>query len=159
MSYKPQNERKKILLICDDIRMSSGISTMAREIVIGTSHHFNWVNIAGAIKHPDVGQRLDMSADTNKINNITDANVILYPINGYGDPDFIRHIIKLEKPDALMIFTDPRYFIWLFQIENEIRKQIPLIYLNIWDNLPYPYYNKAFYSFDYICITIRHVQK
>ena len=45
-----------------------------------------------------------------------------------------------------MMITDPRYFVWLFQIENEIRKQIPLIYLNIWDDYPAPYYNKAFYE-------------
>lgn len=144
--YIPQSERKKIMFISDDIRMSSGISTMAREIIVGTSHHFNWVNIAGAIKHPEEGKRYDLNADTNRLNGITDANIILYPTSGYGSPDLLRQLIKLEKPDALMIFTDPRYFIWLFQIENEIRKQIPLIYYNIWDNLPYPYYNKSFYE-------------
>jgi glycosyltransferase involved in cell wall biosynthesis len=45
-----------------------------------------------------------------------------------------------------MLITDPRYFSWLFQIENEIRKEIPIIYLNIWDDYPAPYYNKAFYE-------------
>ena len=45
-----------------------------------------------------------------------------------------------------MMFTDPRYWIWLFQIEHEIRKQMPIIYLNIWDDLPYPMYNKSFYE-------------
>ena len=45
-----------------------------------------------------------------------------------------------------MLITDPRYFTWLFNIENEIRKSIPIIYLNIWDNLPAPYYNKPYYE-------------
>jgi hypothetical protein len=54
--YLPQNERKKILLICDDIRVTSGVATVAREIVINTSHHFNWVNIAGAVNHPEKGK-------------------------------------------------------------------------------------------------------
>jgi glycosyltransferase involved in cell wall biosynthesis len=45
-----------------------------------------------------------------------------------------------------MIFTDPRYWVWLFQMENEIRKKMPIIYLNIWDDLPYPMYNKSFYE-------------
>lgn len=144
--YIPHNQRKKILLICDDVRFTSGISTMAKEIVIGTSHHFNWVQIAGAIKHPDKGKHFNLNDETNKFNNINDADITLYPVDGYGDPDFLRFIIKTEKPDALMIFTDPKYFVWLFNIENEIRKQIPIIYYNIWDNLPYPYYNKSFYE-------------
>ena len=52
-AYVPQKERKKILLICDDIRAHSGVSTVAREIVLHTAQHFNWVNIAGAVTHPD----------------------------------------------------------------------------------------------------------
>jgi hypothetical protein len=87
--YIPKEQRKKILLLCDDIRMNSGISTMAREIVIGTSHHYNWVNVGGAINHPEQGKRLDLSEDTGKNNNIDDANVILYPVSGYGTPELI----------------------------------------------------------------------
>jgi hypothetical protein len=45
-----------------------------------------------------------------------------------------------------MLVTDPRYFIWLFAMENEIRKHIPIAYLNIWDEYPAPLYNKAFYE-------------
>jgi len=141
-----QNKRKKILLLSDDLRMHSGISTMAREMVVGTSHHFNWVQIAGAINHPDKGKKLDISLDVNTSNNITDASVMLYPTDGYGSPDMLRTIMSIEQPDAVMIFTDPRYWIWLFQMESEIRKTIPLIYLNIWDSTPSPYYNRAYYE-------------
>jgi glycosyltransferase involved in cell wall biosynthesis len=144
--YIEQSKRKKILLLCDDIRMTSGISTMAREIVVGTAHHYNWVNIGGAIQHPDQGKRFDLNDDTNKHAGINDASVYLYPINGYGDPMFLKQMITLEKPDAIMMFTDPRYWIWLFQTEHEIRKQMPIIYLNIWDDLPYPMYNKPYYE-------------
>ena len=144
--YIPQKDRKKILLLCDDIRMTSGISTVAREIVVGTSHVFNWVNLGGAINHPDQGKRLDISQDTATIAGIPDASVFLYPCNGYGSPELVRQIIELEKPDALMFFTDPRYWIWLFQMENEIRKKMPMIYLNIWDDLPAPLYNKSYYE-------------
>ena len=49
--YIKQEDRKKILFICDDIRMHSGVATMAREIVTGTAHRYNWVNLAAAIKH------------------------------------------------------------------------------------------------------------
>jgi len=144
--YLPQAERKKILLLSDDIRMNSGIATMAREIVVGTSHRFNWVNIGGGIKHPEHGKRFDISQDTNTHNDITDSNVFLYACDGYGNPEILRQVIELEKPDAIMFFTDPRYWIWLFQMEAELRKKYPLIYLNIWDDLPAPLYNESFYD-------------
>jgi glycosyltransferase involved in cell wall biosynthesis len=144
--YIPREERKKILLMCDDIRMTSGVSTMAREIVIGTAHRFNWVNMGGAINHPDQGKRFDLNDDTNRQTGITDSSVYLYPLNGYGDPSILKQIIDIEKPDAIMMFTDPRYWTWLFQMEHELRKKMPLIYLNIWDDLPYPMYNKAYYE-------------
>jgi len=144
--YIPKEQRKKILLLCDDIRFTSGIATMAREIVVGTSHVFNWVNVGGAINHPEQGKRLDISDDTNKHADIDDASVFIYPVSGYGDPQFVRQMIELEKPDVLMMFTDPRYWVWLFQIENEIRRKIPMIYLNIWDDYPAPLYNEAYYE-------------
>jgi len=145
-AYLPQNERKKILLICDDIRVHSGIATIARELVLNTAQHFNWVNVGGAINHPEQGKRLDLSVDTNANTGLTDSSVILYPTNGYGDAGLIRQLITIEKPDAIFLITDPRYFIWLFQIENEIRKKTPIVYLNIWDDYPAPMYNKAYYE-------------
>ena len=77
---------------------------------------------------------------------LKDASVFLYPSAGYGDANFVRQLLNIEKPDAIFLITDPRYFMWLFQIENEIRKKIPIIYLNIWDNYPAPMYNRAFYE-------------
>jgi len=144
--YKEQKDRKKILLLGDDIRLHSGVATVAREIVIQTAHHFNWLTIGAAINHPENGKRFDISGDVNEQAKIKDSWVHVLCNNGYGDPDLIRTIIREEKPDALFIITDPRYYTWLFQIENEIRKQIPIVYLNIWDDLPAPNYNRAFYE-------------
>jgi glycosyltransferase involved in cell wall biosynthesis len=145
-AYLPQNERKKILLICDDIRVHSGVATVARELVLNTAQHFNWVNVGGAINHPEQGKRLDLSPDTNTNTGLTDSSIILYPSNGYGDANLIRQLISIEKPDAIFLITDPRYFIWLFQIENEVRKKMPIIYLNIWDDYPAPMYNRGYYE-------------
>ena len=144
--YIKQENRKKILLLCDDIRMTSGVSTMAREIVVNTAHRFNWVNIGGAIKHLEEGKKMDICASTNEHAEIEDSSVFIYPTKGYGNIEFLRQIISIERPDAVMMFTDPRYWIWLFQNEHEIRKQMPIIYLNIWDDLPYPMYNKSYYE-------------
>jgi hypothetical protein len=144
--YVKKENRKKILLLCDDIRMHSGIATMAREIVVGTAHHFNWLNVGAAINHPEAGKGLDISHEVDKLANIDDAWVRVFPNNGYGDAMLIRNLIAQEKPDAIFIFTDPRYWVWLFEIEREIRNNIPLFYLNIWDDYPAPLYNKAFYE-------------
>lgn len=145
-AYLPPEKRKKIMLICDDIRVHSGVATVGREIVIHTAQHFNWVNIGGAIKHPDSGKRFDLSQSTNETTGLTDTSVTLYPVDEYGNPDILRQLIKIEKPDAIMLITDPRYFVWLFMMENEIRKTIPITYLNIWDDYPAPLYNKPFYE-------------
>lgn len=144
--YVEKEDRKKILLLCDDIRMHSGVATMAREIVIGSSHHFNWVNIGGAVKHPDEGKAFDLSADVNKEAGIEDANVKIFATSGYGSQSLVRGIIKQEKPDAILLFTDPRYWTWLFDMEREIRQTTPIFYLNIWDDYPTPLYNKAYYE-------------
>ena len=144
--YLPPSKRKKILLICDDIRVHSGVATVAKEIVIHTCQHFNWVQMAGAVKHPEKGKKLDISHDTNKFSGINDSSVILYPVDGYGDPNLIRQLIQIEKPDALFLFTDPRYFMHIWNMEQEIRKLIPIIYLNIWDDYPAPKYNQPYYE-------------
>ena len=144
--YLPKDKRKKILLICDDIRVHSGVATVAKEIVLHTSHHFNWVQMAGAIKHPDLGKQLDLSQSINEAAKINDSSVILYPTNGYGNENMLRQIISIENPDAIMLVTDPRYFTYIFNMENEIRKKIPITYLNIWDDYPAPMYNKPYYE-------------
>jgi len=145
-AYLPPQDRKKIMLICDDIRVHSGVATVAKEIVIHTAQHFNWVNLGGAINHPEQGKRLDLSVSTNEATGLTDASVTLYPVHDYGNPDILRQLIAIEKPDAIMLITDPRYFVWLFAMENEIRKSIPITYLNIWDDYPAPMYNLPYYE-------------
>ena len=144
--YLPKDQRKKILLLSDDMRLHSGIATMSRELVIQTAHHFNWVNLGGAMNHPDEKKAFDLSADVNNQIGIEDAYVRLYATSGYGTADIVRELIRTEKPDAILHFTDPRYWTWLYDIEREIRQQMPLMYLNIWDDYPAPLYNKAYYE-------------
>lgn len=142
----PKDERKRILLLADDINSFSGVATMCREIVYGTAHKYNWIQVGAAVNHPNHGQRIDMSEMVNNKIGIDDSNVVLLPWNGYGDANLIRHLLKTEKIDAIFIQTDPRYFEWLFAIENEVRKTCPILYYNIWDSLPTPLYNKKFYE-------------
>lgn len=153
--YIPKEKRKKILLLSDDIRTHSGVGTMSREIVFNTAHHFNWVNLGGAVKHPDHMKGFDISTDVNKVTGLKDSSVKIIACNNYGDPTLLRSLIKQENPDAILHFTDPRYWIWLYHMENEIRKTIPIIFYTIWDDVPYPMYNREFYRSDdmHLCIS------
>ena len=141
-----QEDRKTILILCDDIRMHSGIATMAREIVLKSAHHFNWVNLGAAMKHPETGKLIDISDDVNKIQEIDDAFVKVIPNDGYGNAEQVRSLIKQFNPDAIFIFTDPRYWTWLFEVEREIRQEMPIMWLNIWDDYPAPMYNNLYYN-------------
>ena len=143
--YIPKEQRKRILLLTDDIRFTSGVGNVGKEIVLHTAHRYNWYNVGAAMKHPEMGKIIDISDDVNKNAGIEDAEVTIQPYNGYGDPMLVRNLMKQYQIDAIFLITDPRYFTWLFQIENEIRQHIPIIYLNIWDDYPAPMYNKGYY--------------
>ena len=73
--YIPRDQRKKILLLSDDIRTHSGIGTMSKEIILNTAHCFNWLNLGGAVKHPEHGKGFDISEDINKHTGLTDSSV------------------------------------------------------------------------------------
>ena len=151
-----RRDKKKILLLSDDLRMHSGVGTMSREIVMGTLDKYDWVQVGGAIKHPDKGKIFDLADSMREETGVKDAYCKVYPVDGYGNPDIVRELIQIEKPDAIMIYTDPRFWIWLFEMEQELRQNIPIFYYNIWDDLPYPRWNEPYYE---SCDLIMNISK
>jgi len=143
--YIPKAERKTILFLADDCRLPSGIGTMTRELIVGNAHAYNFVHVGAAINHPDIGKIFDLSQEINKEVGIEDASVLLYPYNGYGDPDLVRMLIERHKVDAIVHFTDPRYWQWLYRMSAEVRQNVPIFYYHIWDDLPAPHYNQPYY--------------
>jgi glycosyltransferase involved in cell wall biosynthesis len=71
---------------------------------------------------------------------------IIKPIDGFGNRDLIRVTLASEKPDLLLIFTDPRFFIWLFEMADEVNQVCPIAWWHVWDNLPYPAFNAPLYE-------------
>ena len=138
--------KKKVLLLSDDLRVPSGIGTMSKQFIMGTLDRFDWVQIGGAITHPDKGKIFDMSKEAKQHSGVEDAYLKVYPVSGYGDPNILREVIKIEKPDAILHFTDPRFWGWLYNMEHELRQEIPLMYYNIWDDLPFPHWNENAYE-------------
>ena len=66
-------KKKKIMLLSDDLRMSSGVGTMSREFVLGTIDKYDWVQLGGAINHPEEGNVVDISESVQKEQNVEDA--------------------------------------------------------------------------------------
>jgi glycosyltransferase involved in cell wall biosynthesis len=125
--------------------MTSGVATMSKEIVLGTIHKYDWVQIGGAINHPEYGKIINIDDDVRIKTGVKDASLKIIPTNGYGNIFTLRSIIEFEKPDAILHFTDPHYWQWLYDAEDEIRRKIPILYWHVWDNIPTPLYNKNSY--------------
>ncbi len=138
--------KKKILLLSDDLSMTSGIANVSKQLVLGTVDKYDWVQLGAAIKHPEAGKILDLNESVREQTGVKDAEVKIYPSDGYGNPDVIRQLLMREQPDAILHFTDPRYWIWLYEIEHEIRQTCPLFFYHIWDDLPDPKYNRNYYE-------------
>lgn len=153
-----QPKKPKILLLSDDLRLFSGIASMSREFVVGTTDKFDWVQLGAALEHPEHGKVFDLSDAVNKERGITDAYVKIYAHTGYGNQAVLRELISIEKPDIILHFTDPRFWGWLYAMEYEIRvkMKIPIAYYNIWDCPPAPLWNEPFYR---SCDLIMNISK
>jgi glycosyltransferase involved in cell wall biosynthesis len=139
-------EKKKILLLSDDLRMSSGIATVSKELVTGTIDKYHWVQLGAAVNHPEKGKEIDLGEDMRKLTGVEDASLKIIPWTGYGDTNILRELIMRHQPDAILHFTDPRYWRWLYEMEAELRQNIPILFYHIWDDLPDPHYNRNYYE-------------
>jgi hypothetical protein len=142
----PQKDRKTILLLSDDLRMSSGIATVSKEFVFGLLHRYNFVQLAAAVNHPEKGKELDLNKDAELRTGVPDAFLRIIPWSGYGDASILRQLMSRFNPSGIMHFTDPRYWRWLYEMEAEVRQHCPIMFYAIWDDLPDPNYNKTYYG-------------
>ena len=108
------SKKLKILTISDHPLSPSGVGTQSRyvcESLLKTGK-YQIISLGGALIH---GDNRPM-----KFHEYGD-DWVLFPIQGYGNQDLIRSAIRTHKPDILWFMTDPRFFTWLWEIENEIR--------------------------------------
>ncbi len=139
-----KKEKIKILTISDHPLSPSGVGTQTRYVIeaLLKSGKFQVISLGGAMKHDDY--------TISRVEPFEDDWIII-PVDGYGNPDLIRSLLRQHRPDILYFMTDPRFYDWLWKIEDEVRECVPMIYYHVWDNYPYPYYNKVWYnSNDYI---------
>lgn len=129
-------KKKKILVLSDHALSTSGVGTQTRHLINGLLQKGEWSfrQFGAAMKHSDYR--------TIVVND----DFIIKPIDGFGTKDLIRVTLATEKPDLLLIFTDPRFFYWLFEMEDEIHQICPIAWWHVWDNWPKPQFNSAFYE-------------
>ena len=143
---------KKIKVFClaDSPLAPSGVGTQTRYMIEGLlqTGRFQFVCFGGAIRHPDYKPiRTEEYGD----------DWIIYPVDGYGSQEQVRALLKAQKPDIVWIMTDPRFWSWLWDIDNEIRSVAPLVYYHVWDNLPYPTFNRKWYLSNDVIASISKV--
>lgn len=129
-------KKYKILMLSDHALSTSGVGTQSRHLIEGMIKKGRWSfrQFGAAMKHADYR--------TVAINE----DFVIKPIDGFGNPDMLRVALATEKPDALFLFTDPRFFIWLFEMEDEIHQICPIVWWHVWDNYPVPKFNYPLYE-------------
>jgi len=144
------DKKIKVLTISDMPLSPSGVGTQTKYMceALLKSGKFTIRSFGGAIKHPNYNPiKTEEWGD----------DWIMFPVDGYGNPEMLRSIIRQEKPDILWFMTDPRFWGWLWEMENEIRPLLPMVYYHVWDNYPYPTFNKKFYDSNDFIATISKV--
>ena len=132
-------DKKKIFVISDHPLAPSGVGTQTKYVIeaLLNTGRYKVVCLGGAVKHQNY--------DPQKVDGWGD-DWIVYPVNGYGNPEMVRSALFNARPNIIWFMTDPRFYEWLWSIENEIRPNVPMVYYHVWDNYPYPTYNKSFYD-------------
>ena len=133
------DKKIKVLTLSDHPLSPSGVGTQTRYVIeaLLKTGKFQVLSLGGAIKHNDY---------TPKMVEPYGQDWKIIPVDGYGTQEMIRSILRNEKPDILWMMTDPRFYEWLWAIENEIRPLCPIVYYHVWDNFPAPHFNKKFYE-------------
>jgi glycosyltransferase involved in cell wall biosynthesis len=144
------SKKIKVLTLSDHPLSPSGVGTQTKYVIeaLLNSGEFEVLSLGGAIKHNDYTPRtVDEWGEEWRI----------IPVDGYGNQEMIRSIIRNERPDILWFMTDPRFYGWLWEMENEIRPLLPMVYYHVWDNKPLPMFNKKFYESNDHIATISRV--
>jgi len=140
----------KILTLSDHPLMSSGVGLQTKvfiESMLSTGD-YEFISLAGAIQH------------SNKQPIITkewQQDWKIFPVDNFGNKDTVRSFMHAHKPDVVWIMTDPRFWTWLWEMEDEIRANCSLVYYHVWDNYPAPKFNKKYYESNDCVVTISKV--
>ena len=135
-SFTLPQRKKKILMLSDHALSTSGVGCQSRFLIQGLVEKGCWSvrQFGAAVKH-------------NDYNLVTvNPDFVIKPIDGFGNREMLLQTLASEKPDVLLLFTDPRFFIYIWEMHDEINKICPIAYWHVWDNRPSPEFNKVLYE-------------
>jgi len=132
-------KKKTILSMSDHPLSPSGVGTQTKYVMeaLLRTGKYRIISLGGAIKHH--------SYDPINIEPFGEDWTV-QPIDGYGSPEILRSILRTERPDMIWFMTDPRFYGWLWEMEDEVRALCPMLYYHVWDNYPYPEFNSQWYN-------------
>jgi glycosyltransferase involved in cell wall biosynthesis len=144
------DKKIKIFTLSDHPLTPSGVGTQTRYIIEGMlrTGKYQFISFGGLIKHQDY-----RPIKTEEFGD----DWIIVPTDGYGTAESVRAMLWAEKPDIVWFMTDPRFWGWLWQMEEEVRYNVPMIYYHVWDNYPHPTFNKPYYDSNDFVATISKV--
>ena len=150
MPIKGEIMKKTILTISDHPLSPSGVGTQTKYVIeaLLKTGNYRVISLGGAIQHANY---------TPMKTEQWGHDWIIHPVDNYGTQELVRSIIRAEKVDMVWIMTDPRFWGWLWEIDDEIRAVCPLVYYHVWDNYPYPTFNKEHYMSNDVIATISKV--
>tara|TARA_B100000287_G_scaffold433303_1_gene494692 strand:+ start:484 stop:1785 length:1302 start_codon:yes stop_codon:yes gene_type:complete len=146
----PQEDKIKVMVISDHPLSPSGVGTQTLYMIdnLLKTGRFKFYCLGGAIDHRSFKP---LAVDP------WGEDFIIQPVKGYGNQEQVRQALKAERPDMLWFMTDPRFYEWLWAIDDEIRSVVPMVYYHVWDNKPYPTFNKPLYDSNDVIATISKV--
>lgn len=123
-------------MLSDHALSTSGVGCQSRFLIHGLVEKGCWSvrQFGAAVKHN--------SYDPVIVN----PDFVIKPIDGFGNRELLLQTLAAEQPDVLLLFTDPRFFIYVWEMHDEINKICPIAYWHVWDNRPAPVFNKVLYE-------------
>lgn len=138
-------KKLKILTLGDHPFSPTGVGIQSRHTIEGllNTGKYSVVSLGGAVKHVNNNPIVtEQYGDDWKI----------FPVGGdgkpdeyFGTPEIVRSVMRTEKPDVIWLMTDPKWYKWLWNMEDELRPLAPIVYYHVWDNYPVPHFNKNYY--------------
>ena len=107
-------KKNKVLVLSDHPLSPSGVGSQTKYMIeaLLKTGRYKFICLGGAMKHQDYRpQKVDPWGDDWQI----------FPVDGYGNHEIIRSVLQKERPDIFWFLTDPRFYTWLWEIENEVR--------------------------------------
>jgi len=144
------DKKIKIMTLSDHPLSPSGVGSQTKYVITSLldTGRFQVLSFGGAIRHQDY---------TPIVTEQYGEDWKIVPVDGYGTAEAVRSVVRTYKPDVIWFMTDPRFWGWLWDVEHELRPLAPMVYYHVWDNYPYPKFNKMFYDSNDVICTISKV--